>query len=69
MFFTHSAADLQWPELSLLICPDDSQSSRSQALIQNPAIADWFFYHRIDAFLDTFYKGVLDASDFWLQFE
>ena len=71
VFFTHSAADLQWPELSRLICPDDSQSStsRSQALMQNPAIADWFFYHRIDAFLDAFYKGVLGASDFWLRFE
>ena len=50
VLFTHSAADLQWPELSCLICPEDSQSStsRSQALMQNPAIADWFFYHRLD---------------------
>ena len=37
--------------------------------MENPAIADWFFYHRIDAFLDAFYKGVLGASDFWLRFE
>ena len=34
IFFTHSAADLQWPELACLICPDDpdSSSSRSKAL-------------------------------------
>lgn len=23
IFFTHSAADLQWPELARLICPDN----------------------------------------------
>ena len=23
VFFTHSAADLQWPELGKLLCPDD----------------------------------------------
>ena len=27
IFFTHSAADLQWPELARLICPDDPDSS------------------------------------------
>ena len=45
MFFTHSAADLQWPELAHLICPDhpDDRSARSCAVIENPAIAEWFF--------------------------
>ena len=40
IFFTHSAADLQWPELVRLICPDDldSSSSRNKALQMNPAI-------------------------------
>ena len=27
IFFTHSAADLQWPELTRLICPEDSNST------------------------------------------
>ena len=41
IFFTHSAADLQWPELARLISPDDnSSSSRTRAVIENPAIAD-----------------------------
>ena len=55
IFFTHSAADLQWPELARLICPDDpdSSSSRSKALQENPAIADWFFIHQIQKF-DTY---------------
>ena len=71
IFFTHSAADQQWPELARLICPDDpdSSSSRSKALMENPAIADWSFYHRIHKFIDVFYKGVLRASDYWMSFE
>ena len=46
VFFTHSAADLQWPELANLICqesPEDA-SARRRAVIDNPAVADWFFY-------------------------
>ena len=33
VFLTHSAADLQWPELACLICPDnpDDRSKRSEA--------------------------------------
>ena len=71
VFFTHSAADLQWPELARLICPDDpdSSSSRSKALQESPAIASWFFHHRIQKFVDTFYVDVLGATDFWLRFE
>ena len=71
VFFTHSAADGQWPELAHLICPDkkDSSSSRSKAVSDNPAIADWFFYHRISKFVDTFYTDVMGAVDFWYRFE
>ena len=71
VFFTHSAADCQWPELARLICPDknDSSSSRSKAVADIPAIADWFFYHRISKFVDAFYTGVLGAVDFWYRFE
>lgn len=43
IFFTHSAADLQWPELARLICPDDSDNpaARIKAFNENPAVADW----------------------------
>ena len=68
VFFTHSAADLQWPERARLICPDDSDSSSSQNR-ENPAIADWFFHHRIQKFVEAFYVGVLDATDYWMCFE
>ena len=68
VFFTHSAADLQWPELARLICPDDPDSSsvRKKAVQE---IADWFFYQRIVKFIDVLYTGVLGASDYWFRFE
>ena len=71
IFFTHSAADLQWPELARLICPEDpeSRTSRTKAVIENPAIADWFFYHRVQKFIEAFYVGVLGATDYWVRFE
>ncbi len=70
VFFTHSAADNQWPELARLIAenPDES-SSRSSAVNNNPAIADWFFYERISKFMKTFYVDVLGATDYWFRFE
>ena len=71
IFFTHSAADLQWPELAQLICPDnpDSRTARAKAVIENPALADWFFYHRVMEFVKAYYIGVLGANDYWLRFE
>ena len=64
-------SDLQWPELARLICPNDADSSSSHntALVENPAIADWFFYHRILEFIKAFYVHVLGATDYWLRFE
>ena len=68
VFFTHSAADLQWPELAHLICPDhpDDRSARSHAVIENPAIADWSFCERVPQFLKHFYNNILGAKDYWL---
>ena len=71
VFFTHSAADHQWPELARLLSPDDptSSSSRSRAVIENPAISDWFFSHRIQKFVEVFYVDLLGAQDYWFRFE
>lgn len=71
ILFTHSAADLQWPELARLICPEDldSSSTRIKAVNANPALADWFFYHRVQKFMEVFYQGVLQATDYWMRFE
>ena len=71
IFFTHSAADLQWPELANLICPDNpgSRSSRTKAVIENPSISDWFFYYRVVEFIKASYVGVLGVTDYWMRFE
>ena len=71
VFFTHSAADNQRPELARLICTDNpkSSSSRSTAVNQNPAIADWLFYERISKFVEAFYVVILGATDYWFRFE
>ena len=70
-FFTHGAADLQWPELARLICPEglESRSSCTRAVIKNPAIADWFFYYRVQEFIKAYYVGVLGVTDCWMRFE
>ena len=38
--FTHSTADLQWPELAQLICTEnhDSRTARAKAVIEKPAL-------------------------------
>ena len=71
VFFTHSAADSQWPELARLICPDeeDRSSRRCKAVADNPAVADCFFNHRISKFVDAFYTKMLGAKDDWYRFE
>ena len=71
IFFTHSAADHQWPELADLICPEDPEDKQAhaRAVINNPALADWFFTYRIQIFVEVFYVGILGATDYWMRFE
>ena len=71
VFFTHSAADGQWPELARLICKDSPENSSrcSKAVNENPAVAEWFFYERISKFVETYYKDILGATDYWFRFE
>ena len=67
IFLTHGAADLQWPELVCLICPDDPEcsSSYNKDVLENPAIADWFFYYRIQKFIESFNFLTLSTWCFW----
>ena len=71
VFFTHSAADLQWPELANLICQDNPEdaSDHRHAVIDNPGVADCFFYKQFQQFLKCFYLDILGAKDYWLRFE
>ena len=43
IFSTHSAADFHWPGLGNLI--NSQASGQRQAVIENPAIADWFLFY------------------------
>ena len=69
--FTHSAVDLQWPELANLIYQDtpEDASARRRAVIDNPAVADQFFYEQFQQFLKCFFLDILGAKDYWLRFE
>ena len=70
IFFTHSAADLQWPELAHLLSPEANEFvNQSTVVVENPALADWYFCHRIQKFVDTFYKDILGVTDYWYRFE
>ena len=61
IFYTHSAADRQWPELANLICSEDPEDKqgRAKAVVDKPALADWFFYYRIQKFVHAFYVNIL----------
>ena len=67
VFFTHSATDIQWPELAELICsnPNDKKS-HGEVVIENSAIADWFSYERVIQFMKYFYLGILGVKDYLL---
>ena len=62
--FTHSAADLHWSELAQLICPDspDSRAACAKAIIKNPALANWFFYHRVMEFIKALSSDLLTTG-------
>jgi len=71
VFITHSAADLQWPELARFIsCTgQDSSTAHNTAKVENPAIVDWFFHYRIEKFISAFYVDTLGATDYWIRYE
>ena len=52
----------QWPGLGNLICYQGS--GQKEAVIENPANADWFFFHHIEKFVQLFYADILGASDY-----
>ena len=71
VFFTLSAADLQWPELAKLLNVENhgNSAARSKAVVENPCLTNWFFYHRVLNFMDAFYINLLKAKEYWLRFE
>jgi hypothetical protein len=78
LFFTVSAADIQWPDLHQHMPappgapPLDEQEAyrkRMADLNDNPAIAAFYFQKRWKIFYDEVVEPQLDVVDHWWRFE
>ena len=79
LFFTLSAADIQWPELYRLLDSDGNTISstneqienrrRTKLLIDNPLIVAWFFKHRADSFIKDVLFKKFKVIDHWFRIE
>ncbi|KAJ3525773.1 hypothetical protein NMY22_g10434 [Coprinellus aureogranulatus] len=74
IFFTLSAADLQWPDLHQHM-PNSgdggpsTRQKRREALNTNPHIAAAYLDARIEAYMEHFLKPLLGVEDFWYRYE
>jgi hypothetical protein len=78
LFFTLSAADLQWPDLhrfmpSEIPVPEgDNATARRQrrlALERNPHIAASYLDQRVQLFMKHVMGAIFDIKDFWYRYE
>ena len=60
VFFTHSAADHQWPEFARLLSPDDPMSNSSHSRRTLSSVTG--------SSATAFYVDLLGASDYWFRF-
>ena len=67
--FTHSAADFHWPDLAHVLHNDSEEFNQREAVVYNPAIADWYFYYCVQKFIECYDVDILGVSEHWLQFE
>ena len=58
-------------ELALLFATEyNGLYSQEIAVIENLALADWFFYYQVQQFIETlFYVGILETTNYWHRFE
>ena len=42
IFFTHSDADFQWPDLAYVLQNDSEEFNQREAVVYNPVTADWY---------------------------
>jgi DNA replication protein DnaC len=82
MFITLSSADRYWPELREFWLSEMSEEDRTEAqadknlldfhtrkLIEDPAVADTFFWQRFEQFVGHFFQRHWGATDFWFRAE
>jgi len=72
-FITLTSADDQWPELHQLIAGSNMTSNtaaqRRSNVINNPHLADEYFYHRATTFIQHFFHDTLQAKWHWWRVE
>ncbi|KZT34517.1 hypothetical protein SISSUDRAFT_1065241 [Sistotremastrum suecicum HHB10207 ss-3] len=77
VFFTFSAADVQWPDLHQHmpnehpLPPEDplSYRQRTKSLNENPAIAAYYFSLRFELFFKEVLKPKFNIVDWWYRYE
>ena len=78
LFFTVSAANIQWPDLHqhMLTYPGTPPENEQEAycrrvanLNDNPAIAAYYFQKHWEIFYEEVVKSQLDVVDYWWRFE
>ena len=76
-FVTHSAADIQWPDLHvhMLSHPDpgateaERQRFNYKSINENPALAAWWFQRRWTLWFNSVLKPLYNITDWWYRFE
>ena len=76
-FITHSAADIQWPDLHRYMpnqAPRDATEAQRQRINgtnvnENPALAAWWFYRRWNLFFTHVIKPLFGVKEWWIRFE
>ncbi|MCL7028421.1 hypothetical protein MKW94_024005 [Papaver nudicaule] len=78
IFFTLSAADLQWPELYSLLDPENKletldpverRREKGRLMNENPLIVSWFFQKRVSVFFKEYLKKQFLVVDYWYRYE
>ena len=75
IFFTLSVADMQWPDLHILmpgtspIDPKEARNWRRQNVIDNPHIVASYVHLRHTFFRDEIFSKFHHAIDFWCHYE
>ena len=78
IFFTFSYADNHWIDLHRLMPryfdnmtqdPIVKDNYKYQDVVANPHLVDWYFSHRLESFLETFFDKIIGCDWRWHRFE
>ena len=78
LFFTLSAADIHWPDISRLLDPGtnyealsrhEASKRRNSLVNDNPVIIAWYFVKRADFFIKSVLVPEFKVNSFWYRFE